>query len=245
MILTRTECKDNWRNIGQAAGKRQGRPHQEWPEAVQDNCKRLDRVLFRAAWLIVEHIKRSGFEPVGCELDFGSEQGLPPICIKLPTGDTMKLTGRIDRVDAFTTGDKTYIRIIDYKSGSKGFDLSDVFYGTGIQLVTYLSALLNEEKTARKVIGEKLETPVLPGGILYFKVDDPIIRSSNELTAEEAEKEIMKKLKMKGLVLADVDVVKEMDRTIEGDSLFIPVRINKGDTLGKVSSVATGSSSPY
>ena len=84
----------------------------------------------------------------------------------------MKLTGRIDKVDAFTKGIKLY-RIIDYKSGAKGFDLSDVFYGTGIQLVTYLSALLNEEKTARKVIGEKLETPVLPGGILYFKVDDP------------------------------------------------------------------------
>jgi ATP-dependent helicase/nuclease subunit B len=81
---------------------------------------------------------------------------------------------------------------------------------------------------------------VLPGGILYFKIDDPIIKNNKRAFSEdEIEKTIMKKLKMKGLLLADVKVVKAMDNTIDGHSLIIPARINKGDVLGSSSSAAT------
>ncbi|GAE90734.1 ATP-dependent nuclease [Acetivibrio straminisolvens JCM 21531] len=40
-------------------------------------------------------------------------------------------------MDALKTEDGTYLRIVDYKSGSKDFKLSDVFYGLQIQLITY------------------------------------------------------------------------------------------------------------
>jgi ATP-dependent helicase/nuclease subunit B len=74
--------------------------------------------------------------------------------------------------------------------------------------------------------------------MLYFRVDDPIINGTSLSTAEEIEKEIIKKLKMKGLLLADVQLIKYMDNTIDGNSIIIPARINKGDVLGK-SSAAT------
>jgi len=80
---------------------------------------------------------------------------------------------------------------------------------------------------------------VLPGGMLYFKVDDPIVKSTAKITQEEIELAIMKQLKMRGLLLADVKLIREMDNTIEGASLIIPATINKGDVLGKNSSVAT------
>jgi ATP-dependent helicase/nuclease subunit B len=48
----------------------------------------------------------------------------------------------------------------------------------------------------------------------------------------------MKELKMKGLLLADVKLIKEMDTGIDGDSLIIPARVNKGGDLGR-SSAAT------
>ncbi|NSW89199.1 MAG: helicase-exonuclease AddAB subunit AddB [Firmicutes bacterium] len=217
----------------------QGGPIKNGTKRYKIIVKRLDRVLFRAIWLIVEHIKRSSFEPVGYEIDFGSKDGLPPINIELPTGEVIKLTGRVDRVDALETGDKTYIRIIDYKSGSEEFSLSNVYYGVQIQLIAYLYALWGEGETIRKTMGEKLKLPIMPGGILYFKIDDPIIRNKKELTEKDIEKAIMKELKMRGLLLADVKVIKEMDKTIDGDSLIIPARINKGDVLGKASSAAT------
>ncbi len=192
---------------------------------------RLKRVVTRAVWLIAEHIRRSSFEPVGYEVEFGEGGEYPPIVIELDSGEKIKLVGRIDRIDALKTDNGTYLRIVDYKSGEKDFKLSDVYYGLQMQLITYLDALweYNDNSNNEKAI---------PGGILYFRVDDPMIRGNGSSSPEEIETAIMKKLKMKGLLLADVQLIKYMDNTIEGNSIIIPARINKGDVLGK-SSAAT------
>ena len=193
---------------------------------------RLKRVVSRAVWLIAEHIRRSSFNPVAYEVDFGENGEYPPIIIELDSGEKIHLTGRIDRVDALKTEDGTYLRIVDYKSGSRDFRLSDVFYGLQIQLITYLDAIWeNGDKDANK--------PMLPGGMLYFKIDDPIVKGNGKIAEEEIEKAIMKQLKMRGLLLADVKLIREMDNTIEGASLIIPATINKGEVLGKNTSAAT------
>lgn len=192
---------------------------------------RLKRVVFRAVWMIAEHIKRSSFEPIGYEIAFGEGESFPPIELELPSGDSIKLTGRIDRVDTLKSEEGTYLRIVDYKSGNKAFKLYDVYYGLQIQLITYLNAVLENG-------GKGIQKPVIPGGILYFKLDDPIIRAESSTSEEEIETTIMKQLKMKGLLLADVKLIKEMDNSIEGDSLIIPARINKGDVLGRSSAAS-------
>ena len=193
---------------------------------------RLKRVVTRAVLLIAQHIRRSSFNPVGYEVGFGENEKYPPIVIQLDSGQTIRLTGRIDRIDAFESEDGKYFSIIDYKSGPKDFKLSDVFYGLQIQLITYMDAIWESEE-------QKGNSPVFPGGILYFKVDDPIIRSDKNISEEELEKTIMRKLKMKGLVLADVKLIKEMDNTIEGSSMVIPATINKGGVLGRNTSAAS------
>ncbi len=192
---------------------------------------RLKRVVARAVWLIAEHIRRSSFEPVGYEMDFGEGGRFPPIVIELDSGEKITLVGRIDRADALKTDDGTYLRIVDYKSGQKDFRLSDVYYGLQMQLITYMDALWENS-------GRENDSAVYPGGMLYFRVDDPIVKSSGTATAEEIEAAIMRKLKMKGLLLADVQLIRHMDKDMEGSSMIIPARINKGETLGK-SSVAT------
>ncbi|MCL5057496.1 MAG: helicase-exonuclease AddAB subunit AddB [Actinobacteria bacterium] len=186
---------------------------------------RLKRVISRAVWLIAGHIRRGSFNPIGFEIDF------PPMAIELESGEKIYLTGRIDRVDALKTGEGTYLRIVDYKSGSKAFKLSDVFYGLQIQLITYLDAL-------RESSGMDITPPVLPGGVLYFRIDDPMVKGNGKITEEEIEQDIMRQLKMKGLLLADVKLLREMDNTMEGASLIIPARINKGDVLGKSSAAS-------
>jgi ATP-dependent helicase/nuclease subunit B len=194
-------------------------------------ASRLKRILARAVWLIAEHFKRSGFEPVGYELAFGDNEKYPPITIELSSGEKINLTGRIDRVDAMETEEGIYLRIVDYKSGNKAFKMSDAFYGLQIQLITYLDAIWESN-------GSRTSKPVIPGGMLYFRIDDPIVKGRESVSEEDIEKAIMKQLKMRGLLLADVKLIKEMDREIVGESLIIPARINKGDILGK-SSVAT------
>lgn len=195
-------------------------------------AKRLKRVMKRAVWLIAEHLKDSGFQPIGYEVQFGNEEELNFIEVELPNGQKMKLTGRIDRLDAARIGDSTYFRIIDYKSGNKDLKLQDAYYGIQIQLLTYMSAVWQQES-------KLLEKPIVPGGILYFKLDDPVVKNGRDLTEEDIELAIKKQLKMKGLLLADVKVIKEMDLNISGDSNYLPTRINKDGNLGRGSSATS------
>jgi len=234
--ITREQCSDIINNIvNDLLEKMQGGPIKNGTKRYEVLVRRLNRVVLRAVWLIVEHVKRSSFEPLAYEADFGGKDGLPPIVIQLSSGEQIKLTGRIDRIDIFKTGDETYIRIIDYKSGTSDFNLTNVYYGIQLQLITYLDVCTEAVKAMLNESGL-----VLPGGILYFKIDDPIIKNNKkELTEEEIEKSIMKQLKMRGLLLADVKVVKAMDNTIDGYSMIIPARINKGNVLSNSSSAAT------
>ncbi|OPJ57484.1 helicase-exonuclease AddAB subunit AddB [Clostridium oryzae] len=193
---------------------------------------KLKRILTRSVSVITEHIKRSSFEPISNELAFGTKGKLPPMILNLPSGETVELIGRIDRVDSMDLDEQTYFRVIDYKSGNKVFSLSEVYFGLQLQLLVYIDALVtNAEYYIHK--------QALPGAILYFKVDDPLVNGYPNMSQEEIENEILKKLKMNGLILKDARVVKSMDSGIEGYSLIIPARMNKGDTLGNTNSVVT------
>lgn len=193
--------------------------------------ERLKRMLTSAIWVITEHIRRSSFEPLGYEVDFGNSGKYPPIKITLPTGEEINLIGRIDRVDQLEREDGHYIRIIDYKSGNKDLTLSDIYHGLQVQLLVYLDAILQSA-------GEG-ETKLHPAGMLYFKLDDPIIKSKVDLADEELKAKIFKKLKMKGYLLKDADIVREMDKTIEGESMIIPANIKNDGSLGAKTKGAT------
>ena len=193
---------------------------------------RLQRIIIRAVWLIVIQIKHGEFNPADHEVVFEDGGKYPPITVKLPSGDEIKLIGRIDRVDKYENDDGIYVRIVDYKTGNKIFNLSDLYNGLELQLLIYLDAILEcTEKNKNK--------PVFPGGIMYFKVDDPIITSKGDMSDENIEKEIMKKLKMDGLLLSDVKIVKEMDSEISSTSLIIPAGIKNDGSFYSNSSVAS------
>ncbi|KPU45426.1 ATP-dependent helicase/deoxyribonuclease subunit B [Oxobacter pfennigii] len=192
---------------------------------------RLKKIILRSVWLISMHIKKGNFEPKGHEIIFGQSKEYPPIILTLPSGEKVNLIGRIDRVDELETEEGIYVRIIDYKSGNKSFNLSDIYNGLELQLLIYLDALLEYES---KKTGKK----AFPGGILYFKIDDPMISTEGELSLEEIETEIMKRLKMKGLLLSDVRIIKQMDKDMDKSSLIIPAMIKADGTLSAASSSA-------
>jgi len=117
-------------------------------------------------WTLTEHVKKGAFTPMGHEINFGINGDIPPIVIELEDGERIYLEGRIDRVDILNDEEGNYVKIIDYKSGSKDFSLSDVYYGFQIQLIVYLDAILSSEEKKHKV-------EVHPGGIFYFKTVAP------------------------------------------------------------------------
>ncbi|WP_416175877.1 helicase-exonuclease AddAB subunit AddB [Clostridium sp.] len=211
----------------------------ERPNSILNSSKRykhitsrIERVLTRASYLISEHIKKGKFTPKGYEVSFGKDGYYPPISVELHSGEEVNLSGRVDRIDIMEKDGKEYIRVIDYKSGSKEFDISDVYYGLQIQLLVYLDVILSE-------LEEKFDGRALPAGILYFKLDDPIVMGTEDMSYKEIETRIKKSLKMNGLILDDIDVIKDMDSSISGSSEIIPVSVKKnGEVSYSRSSVA-------
>ncbi|MGG7099051.1 helicase-exonuclease AddAB subunit AddB [Clostridium sardiniense] len=193
---------------------------------------RFKRVITKSVSIISEQMKRGEFEVFRNEFEFGSMDGGEPIKLDLPTGERVYLTGRIDRIDTLSMDGNTYLRVIDYKSGAKKFDLTELYYGIQIQLLVYLDALLRNSEHI-------LNTGAVPGAILYFKIDDPIIKSNKGLDDEEIKKQVLDRLKMNGLILKDAKLVRAMDNTMETYSLIIPASFKKDGDFSSRSSVAT------
>ena len=154
-------------------------------------------------YLVFER-KNSGFKTKEglTEFEFKGENA---VVLNLSNGSSIRIEGKIDRVDEF--GD--YIRIIDYKTGSIKSELSAVYYGNKIQLVSYLLAVqkLGDKKVA---------------GLFYFPVHSDFAAT---------EKLASNMYKLDGFMLHDIDVVKNMDYTLSFENLesnFVPLKIKKG-----------------
>lgn len=194
--------------------------------------RKLQEVIARATLILSEQTKQSDFTPVGLELEFGEDKQLNPLTLSLPNGFELILRGQIDRVDKSTTPGQLYLRIIDYKSSSRELNLVHVYYGIALQMLTYLDVVLTESE-------EWLGLSASPAGVLYFHVHNPMIANDNILTDEKLADEIFKRYKMKGLLLADEQIVSMMDRSLEtGVSQIIPAGIKKDGSFRKGSRIA-------
>ena len=196
--------------------------------------ERFKKTITKSVTVISEQMRKGEFDIFKSEFDFGDFKDSDPIKLELPSKETVYLKGRVDRIDKVDLNGETYIRIVDYKSGSKSFDLNELYYGLQIQLLVYLDAILKNSE-------QILKTQCMPGGILYFKIDNPIIKSKKALTEKEIQVEVLKKLKMDGLLLKNVELVKSMDRDMETYSLIIPAAFKKDGDFTSTSSVVTES----
>ncbi|KUP07740.1 ATP-dependent helicase [Bacillus coahuilensis p1.1.43] len=196
--------------------------------------RKLELILERASLVLSEQAKVSGFTPVGLELGFGPNGELPPFAFTLKNGIKMELQGRIDRVDKGVKDEQTFLRIIDYKSSQKDLDLTEVYYGISLQMLTYLDIVLTHS--------EKLvQSKGYPGGVLYFHIHDPLVKSKKLLTVDQIEEEIFKSFRMKGLLLGDQNLLQLMDETLEpgGKSRIVSAELKKDGSLSSRSKVAS------
>ena len=190
--------------------------------------QRLKRIIVKSLKYIIQSLVQSEFTLEGTEVEFGEKGKYKPIVMNLDDGKTVEIIGKIDRIDVAQDENKKYVRIIDYKSSVKNLDFGNVYAGLQLQLITYLGAVC------------KLEDFV-PAGVLYFNLLEQIINSNKKISDQEIEKKIKNNFKMKGLILADVKVVKMQDKNLEkGRSEIIPAYIDKSGNLSpKLSSIAT------
>lgn len=155
---------------------------------------RLAESVRRIVQDMAEELRASEFKPLSFELDL-SRPGLLPRR-SCPDGGRLRLGGVVDRVDGWVHGGRLYLRVVDYKTGSKSFSLSDVVHGLNMQMLLYLFAL---ESQGKRLYGQE---PV-PAGVLYIPARDILLSEDGDLTDEDIAARRREKLRRSGLVLDD------------------------------------------
>lgn len=191
---------------------------------------RMEQTLEQTIWALTEQVRRGSFVPEQFEVDFGEVQDLKSMHIQLDEMHTMKLRGKIDRVDLCKKENSVYVKIIDYKSGQKDLDFDLLYHGLQVQLVLYLSATMEGMK--KKYPDKQIE----PGAMFYYHIHRPFVeRNAGDVSAKE--EAILKELRMKGVVNKDPQVLEAMDHGLSGKSHVIPVGIKKDGTPDATSKV--------
>ena len=187
---------------------------------------RIRRIVRRSVDTIRYQVIRGGFVPRYFECAFSEERKA-----RTPDGKDFgyKVTGKIDRIDICESEDKKYLRIVDYKSGNRDFDIAALFHGLMMQLAVYLDQAL------------KITDDTKPAGMLYFRISDPVIDASADISGENALAAVRKEMKMKGIVEASPEVTGMMDSGLAPgvNSDIVPVGYKADNTLTKTSKTYT------
>ena len=192
---------------------------------------RMSRILTRTVLTLQKHLKQGSFQPDDYELSFRFAEDLDSIHVDLSEDEKMHLQGRIDRIDVSEDAEHVYVKVIDYKSGNRKFDLAALYYGLQLQLVVYMNAAMEMESRKHP------DKEIVPAALLYYHIDDPTIETPVELTDEQINEQILAKLRMNGVVNSDPEVVERLDRYMQDKSLVIPVEKKKDGSFSARSGV--------
>lgn len=188
--------------------------------------KRMERILNRTIETMQYQLKKGVFEPRAFEIPFS--------VVKEFEGRTMKVRGRIDRMDTVEKDGCIYIKVMDYKSGNVKFDPVSLYYGLQMQLVLYMnSAVLLQEKNNP---GKQIE----PAALLYYRMTDPYVERAGEaVSTEQIQESIHTALRTRGVLLEDDNVVTMLDGSFQDASDVIPVERKKAGGYKSSSGVVT------
>ncbi|MGB5824434.1 MAG: PD-(D/E)XK nuclease family protein [Proteocatella sp.] len=163
--------------------------------------KKLKKTAHLAGFSCVEQVRSGKFELMYQEEKFAQGSEIPPIIIDID-GEQIMLEGTIDRVDILKDGENSYVKVIDYKTRSKSFNLSDAYNGLDIQLVIYLKAAMKSSAL--------LKTKTFPAGIFYFPIINPMLETQTR-DKTKIEELIKSKIKLDGIILHDIKIIEAIN----------------------------------
>ncbi len=172
----------------------------------------MGRLLERTVWALTKQLSAGDFEPVAFEVSIGG-------------------SGKIDRIDTCVDDEALYVKVVDYKTGMKEFDIQSLYYGLQLQLMFYMD---NAVKIQQKKHPNK---EVIPAGVFYYRIQDPYVDRKSKEEKEDIEKHILKALKPDGIINLKDEVLNHLDHKMSGESEAIPVKYNKDGAMAKTSKV--------
>ncbi len=182
--------------------------------------RRLRKTVETIVSNVADELSNSDFVPMAFELGFGEGEALPPVTVQIE-GASLAVAGRVDRVDGWLADGKLYLRVIDYKSGKRAFDLSDVRYGLNIQMLLYLFAL---EREGKALFGHE----IVPAGVLYLPARDVLVSKPRDVSREALRSALDKELRRSGLVLSQPEVLRAMEHSALEEPRFLPLSLRRG-----------------
>lgn len=179
----------------------------------QFSCKRLSENMVQLLQQIQAELSQSLFVPTDLELEIRPRGEANPIVLRTESGLEIIFIGTVDRVDLYQKDGFTWLRVVDYKSGHKQFQLEDILYGINMQMLLYLFTLTEQNGHYPDAI---------PAGVLYMPVGEAEASLPRDADETEIHAAFLKSYRMNGLLLADEAVLEAMEQGLQG--IFIPVR---------------------
>ncbi|MBE6626617.1 MAG: hypothetical protein E7628_05490 [Ruminococcaceae bacterium] len=187
--------------------------------------KRYVPVFLRA---VLREMSQSKFIPVAFELPMGIGEGVTPISFKTDGGVEVTLRGIADRIDMYESDGVKYLRVVDYKTGSKSFSMDNIYRGVDIQLLIYLFTVW---KMGIPAIGDA--DNIVPAGAVYFSARPTAHSTPSALSPEDAAELAMDKIERSGVYLANEEVLRAMDRELSGKYVGVKVSGEEIKSSGK------------
>lgn len=178
---------------------------------------RIYQILCRSVWAMTKQLACGDFETYKSEFRFSN--------------------GIIDRIDVCEDEDSVYLKVVDYKTGNKKFDMVSLYHGLQLQLMIYMDAAMKIGK--REYPGKE----IIPAGVFYYQMEDPFVDGDKLSEANEEEKAemidaaLLKELRLDGMVNLSKDSLVHFDRKGKGESYAIPIKYNANGSLSQYSKV--------
>lgn len=163
---------------------------------LENFVERMEKVMLMVTDSIHSQLRCGSYQPAEFEYNFSTKSDKEE--------EKINVTGIIDRIDIAESDGKKLLKVVDYKTGSKELNLTELFYGVQLQLPLYLSQLLKDEKYKNMV----------PALALYQKVELEKVEDSDK---EDANLKRKKDLKPDGLINKSLDYLESVDKKLSFD----------------------------
>ncbi|MBQ8345550.1 MAG: PD-(D/E)XK nuclease family protein [Clostridia bacterium] len=174
--------------------------------------------------------------PAFYELSLDGKDGHPsPLLLPLDRighDGTLRLTGTIDRVDVMKQNGHTYLRVVDYKTGTKLFSAEDIKRGLNLQMLLYLRALCgNQNAEFRSRLGLDQHQEILPLGIVYLSSNVNGKEYTCIPTTEVSDSDLMKNIERSGILLNDTEILSQLYDTSSKQYMLKGMKLEKDGAL--------------
>lgn len=196
---------------------------------------RLKRLAILMLQNILDEFSSSDFVPAFFELPFNGKDGNPsPMEIVLPDGFRISFSGIVDRVDLLKKDGEVYLRVVDYKTGTKLFSLDEIPYGINLQMLLYLFALCRSSNSRfAKTLGLSEDQRPLPAGVLYLSANLPVVEAEEYHSEDTVLQKATASFKRSGLLLKDEEILSAMNHELSSKFLAGVKRDKNGNLVGK------------